>query len=122
MVIEQWGFFSVTHQPWHGASVYEGHLRRPLTLTSVAKRLAVELSLPVFTIDIGLSRLQLRFEHPTFSMQSERSNRLPFLLNLFKWDIECTPEIKTKKKKKVRLTSYSPFWIQTIIYRETNLH
>ena len=36
---------------WHATSVH-CHLRRSVTLTSVAKRLAVELSLPVFTIYI----------------------------------------------------------------------
>ena len=34
MAIEQWGFFSVPHLLWHGASVYNGHLRRPVTLTT----------------------------------------------------------------------------------------
>ena len=33
----------------HGPTVYDGHLRGPVTLTPVAERLAVELSLPVFT-------------------------------------------------------------------------
>ena len=27
MAIEQWGFFSVPHLLWHGASVYNGHFR-----------------------------------------------------------------------------------------------
>ena len=49
MAIEQWGFISVPHLLWHGASVYNGHLRGPMTLTPIAERLAVELSLPVFT-------------------------------------------------------------------------
>ena len=31
MAIEQWGFFSVQHLLWHGASVYNGHLRGPVT-------------------------------------------------------------------------------------------
>ena len=44
-----WRFFSVLHLRWHGASVYNGHLRGPVTLTPNAERLAVELSLPVFT-------------------------------------------------------------------------
>ena len=44
----------------HGASVYIGHLRGSVTLTPIAERLPVELSLPVFN-DIGLSRLG--FEH-----------------------------------------------------------
>ena len=31
MAIEQWGFFSVPHLLWHGASIYDGHLRGPVT-------------------------------------------------------------------------------------------
>ena len=48
MAIEQWGFFSVPHLLWHGVSIYNGHLRGPVTLTPIAERLAEELSLPVF--------------------------------------------------------------------------
>ena len=29
MAIEHWGFFNVQHLLWHGASVYNGHLRGP---------------------------------------------------------------------------------------------
>ena len=58
------------HFLWHGASVNNGHLRGPVTLTSIAERLEVEISVSVF--DLGLSRLG--FEHPTFCMQDERSN------------------------------------------------
>ena len=47
MAIEQWGFFSVPHLLWHGAPVYNGHLRGPVTLTPIAFQLAVEQSLPV---------------------------------------------------------------------------
>ena len=47
MVIEQWGFFSVSHLLWYGASFYNGHLRGPVTLTPIAERLPVELSLLV---------------------------------------------------------------------------
>ena len=43
MVIEQWGFFSVPHLLRHGPTLYNGHLRGPVTLTPVAERLAVEL-------------------------------------------------------------------------------
>ena len=43
---EQWGFLNSVL--WHGASVYNGHLREPVTLTPIAESLAVELSLPVF--------------------------------------------------------------------------
>ena len=72
MVIEQWGFFSVPQLLWHGASVYNDHLRELVTLTPVAEVLAVELSLPVLMM--GLSRTG--FKHPTFRMRGERSNRL----------------------------------------------
>ena len=47
MVNEQWGFFSVLHLLWHGASVYNGHFRGPVTLQTNDERLAVELSQPV---------------------------------------------------------------------------
>ena len=74
MAIEQWGFFSVPQLLWHGASVYNDHLRglhhlRELVTPEV---LAVELSLPVLMT--GLSRTG--FKHPTFRMWGERSNRL----------------------------------------------
>ena len=36
MAIEQWGFLSVPHLLWHRASVYNGHLQGPVTLTPVA--------------------------------------------------------------------------------------
>ena len=50
LAIEQWGFFNVSHLLWHGTSVYDSHLRRSMSLTLVVERLAVELSLPVWTI------------------------------------------------------------------------
>ena len=37
-----------------GESVYNGHFGGPGTLTLIAKRLAVVLSLPVFTTKLGL--------------------------------------------------------------------
>ena len=49
MAIEHWGFFNVPHLLWQGASVYNGHLRGPVTLTPNARGLAVELLLPAFT-------------------------------------------------------------------------
>ena len=47
MVIEQWEFFNMPHQLWNGPTFYNGHLRGPVTITPVAKRLAVEMTLPV---------------------------------------------------------------------------
>ena len=58
MAIEQWGFFNVPHL-LHGASVYNGHLRRPVGLTPVVERLALELSL-----DLGLSWLGIEPRSP----------------------------------------------------------
>ena len=43
------------------ASVLNGHLRGPVTLTPIAERLAVELSLPAFE-DFGLSRLGFEYQ------------------------------------------------------------
>ena len=67
MAIELWGFLSVPHLLWHRASIYNGHIRGPVTLTPIAKHL--ELSLPVY--DLVLSRLG--FEHPTFRLLGECS-------------------------------------------------
>ena len=44
------------HPLRHGPTVYNGHLRGPVTLTPVAERLAVELSLPVFTTKVCCDR------------------------------------------------------------------
>ena len=52
MTIAQWGFFSLPHLLWHGTSVYNGHLRGPVTLTPITECLAVELSLLVFTTKV----------------------------------------------------------------------
>ena len=50
---DQLGFFSVPNLLLHGASVFNcGHLQGPVTLSTVAERLAVELSLPIFTISV----------------------------------------------------------------------
>ena len=49
MAIEQWGFLSLPYLLWHGVTVYNGHRWGPVKLTPYAERLAVELSLPVFT-------------------------------------------------------------------------
>ena len=54
MVIEQREFFSEPHLLWHWISVYNGHPRGPVTLTPIAERLTVELSLPVFTVAAGI--------------------------------------------------------------------
>ena len=51
MAIEQWGFFNLPHLLWHRASIYNGHLGGPVTLTPFAEHLAEELS------RLGLSRL-----------------------------------------------------------------
>ena len=44
-----------TYCMWHRASFYNGHLQRPVRLTPIAELLAVELSLPVFTIKVCCS-------------------------------------------------------------------
>ena len=49
LVIKQSGFLSLPRLLWHVVSVYIGHLREPVTLTPIAERLSLELSLSVFT-------------------------------------------------------------------------
>ena len=60
MAIEQWGFFSVSHLLWHGASVHKSYLRGLVSLTPIAERSAVELSLPVFTTWAGIRTPNLK--------------------------------------------------------------
>ena len=74
MAIEQLGVLGVPHLLLHGTSVYNSHLRGLLTLTHVVERLAVDRSVTTCFYDLGLSRLG--FEHPTFCIRGERSNRL----------------------------------------------
>ena len=42
-------FFSVPHLLLQAAFIYNGHLQGPVTLTPIAERLALELSLSVLT-------------------------------------------------------------------------
>ena len=53
MAIEPTVFFSLPHLLRHWISVYNGHLRGPMTLTPVAERLAVvELLLPILKTEV----------------------------------------------------------------------
>ena len=79
MAIEQWGFFSVPNLLWHRTSVYNGYLRGPLTLTPIAERQAVELSLPVFTNKV----CRCWDSNTKPSMRGERSN--PLLQLVYIW-------------------------------------
>ena len=83
------GFFSVPHLLWHGISVYNGHLRRAVTLTPVVECLAVELSLPVFTTyvcpDRG-SNLDLPHARRTLWPLSHRDGK-DWMANL--WVFNC---------------------------------
>ena len=53
MAIEQWGFLYATHLLWHGSTLYNCHLRGPVTHTPVAS--VWQWSCPFF-YDSGLSR------------------------------------------------------------------
>ena len=57
MAIEQRGFSGVQHLLLYWSSLHNGHLRGPMTLTPVAERLGLRLSVAVLTTYIGLSRL-----------------------------------------------------------------
>ena len=69
MASEKWGFFNVPHLPWHGPILYNGHLRGTVTLTPVAKRLAVEPSLYLFD-DLELSRPGIEPRSPALRGES----------------------------------------------------
>ena len=49
LVIEQCGISNVNvpHLLWHGITLDNGHIQRPVTLTPVGERLGVQLSKPV---------------------------------------------------------------------------
>ena len=64
MTIGQWGFLSVPHILWHGASVNNGHLRGPVTLKPTALS-----SGAVTTLFNDLSLSRLGFEHRTFRLR-----------------------------------------------------
>ena len=64
--------FSVPHVLWHGASVYYGHLREPVTFTPNAKRLDKGAVTTCFD-DLVLSRLG--FAHSAFCMRGKQSYR-----------------------------------------------
>ena len=70
MIIEQWGYFNDSHLLWHGPTLYNGHLRGPVTLTPVAVCMAVELSLPIRSVATG-------DRTPISRMGCERSTSTP---------------------------------------------
>ena len=41
MAIEQWGFFNVPHLLWHGPTLFNGHLRGPVTITPIAEHVTI---------------------------------------------------------------------------------
>ena len=72
MAMEQWTFFSVPHLPRQGAFIYNGDFRGLVVLTPAAERLAVKLSLPVFTTYVCRAGIRTC----NLPLRSERSNRL----------------------------------------------
>ena len=52
MAIEQRGLISVPHLMWHGTSVYNGHLRGPVTRTFLRLKFAVNGNLWVYELQI----------------------------------------------------------------------
>ena len=71
--IEQWEFFSVPHLRTVTWNIHNnGHFRGPVPFTPIAERSAEQLSLPVLTKGVSW----LRFEHTTFRLFGECSNRL----------------------------------------------
>ena len=85
MAIDQWGFFSVPHLLWHGASIYIGHLRTPVTLTPIAERLAVDLSvLRLGSVAAGIRTPNLPLVGPTIWPTAP-----PRSYHSYKMDIVC---------------------------------
>ena len=68
IAIEKWGFFSVPHLLWLGASVYNGHLRGSVTLTLYCRAFCSG-AVTTWLFFFYLSLSWLGFEHPTFRMR-----------------------------------------------------
>ena len=73
MAIKQWGFLSLPHLMWRGISVYNGHLRGPVTPTPFCSAFSSGAVTICFN-EVFLSRSG--FEHPIFRMRGERSTWL----------------------------------------------
>ena len=62
---------NVPHLLWHGPTLCNGHLRGPVTLTHVAERMALRLSLSVSSPTVDrtlLSRVIMTFKHLIWAM------------------------------------------------------
>ena len=92
MAIEQRGFFSVPHLLWNGASVYNGHLRGP-PWHSLLLLSGWQWNCPYLFYNLGLSRLE--FEHPTFRLRCERSDRLGNCRGTEIQNYRVTPTLKS---------------------------
>ena len=66
---------SVSHLLWHGASVYNGHLRGPVT-SDTHNYCRVFGSGAITTCFYDSDLLRLGFEHPTFRLKGEHSRPL----------------------------------------------
>ena len=70
--IEQWGFFNVPHPLRHWPTVYNGHLRGPVTLTPCWAFSGGAVT--TWFYDLGLSRPGIE---PISRMRGERSTSMP---------------------------------------------
>ena len=77
------GSFSVRHPLWPEASVYNGHLRGPVTLMHTYCRAFGSGAVTTSFYDLGLSRLG--FEYPIFRFRGERSSPLRHRRGRFIW-------------------------------------
>ena len=90
---------------WHGASVYNGYLRGPVTLTPTAECLAVTTCF----YDLGLSRLG--FERPTFRLRGERDlvRNLKRLYPVVKKKLHYIRHLPAFPSRKVNSTQWHTF-------------
>ena len=103
MAIGEWGYFRVPHLLWHGASVFNIHLRRPVTLTLIAERL--EWSCHYLFYDLDVSRLG--FEHPAFRLRGQRQDYMLQILIRFK--VKIFEKLSVLYKK--RIDDLSLLWM-----------
>ena len=88
-------------------SVYNGHLRGPVTLTAIAERLAVELSLPVLTTWVCRSWAS-NTQHSACFYDIKCHIKLFRLQNLYAKDLKNKTRHKTPPKNKTKRVINEP--------------
>ena len=119
--MEQWGVFSAPHLLWQGTSIYNGHLRGPVTLTTAAERLAVELSLPVLmTLVCRGWDLTPNLPHFFFSVLTLMFLIILHCIYVYNFHISSIENIFHDRGSLINSNSRRHFTIPSMLYRHEN--